>query len=358
MNVLLIGDYPPPYGGVAIHVQQLQSFLRSADVEATVLDIGKGGRQAPDVLPVHTGVRLLAQLTRFLARGYVPHLHTSGNNPKAWLLAAGVGTAARLARAGAVITLHSGLLPGYLAESPGRRRFARMALSGYDRVIAVSEEVADALAGSGVPASRIRVYPAFCASQVKPGPAPAAFADARARRGPLLAMAHHPSPVYGRGLMLAALAKLAEKHPRIGLAVFGPGTQSPEFLADAETYGVTGRIEDFGELPHDQALGLIQGCDTFVRPTTADGDSISVREAMALGVPCVASDVCQRPRGVRLFQAGDAAALAARIDEALGAGPPSYAGPDAGPVLLGIYRRLSMGRRSYAEPAAAGPWRG
>src|SRR4051812_30520329 len=51
-RVLLVGDYPPPQGGVAIHVQQLQRYLVRQGLEAKVLNIGKGGRPAPDVLPV------------------------------------------------------------------------------------------------------------------------------------------------------------------------------------------------------------------------------------------------------------------------------------------------------------------
>lgn len=354
MKILLIGDYPPPHGGVAVHVQQLHRYLRGCGVEATVLDIGKGGRPAPDVLPVHTGSRFLMELSRFAAKGWLPHLHTSGNNAKAWMVVSAVGATARLFRADAVATLHSGLLPAFLAASAERRLLARGALAGYAQVIAVSEAVADALAGAGVPPSKILVYPAFCASQVTPGPAPAGFAEARARRSPLLVMAHHPSPVYGRALMLRALRVLAERHPRIGLAVFGPGTGAPAFLKDAEAAGVADRIEDFAELEHPQALALIGACDAFVRPTTADGDSISVREALSLGVPCVASDVCARPAGTTVFRGGDPEDLAAQVERALASGPVRVPAPDAGPVVLGLYQTLREAKRP-AVPAPAGP---
>jgi glycosyltransferase involved in cell wall biosynthesis len=203
-----------------------------------------------------------------------------------------------------------------------------------------------------VPASKVQVYPAFCASEVKPGPAPDGFEAARARRAPLLVMAHHPSPVYGRALMFQALARLAERNPRVGLALFGPGTRSAEFLADARAMGVSDFIEDFGELEHDRALGLMKGCDAFVRPTTADGDSISVREALALGVPCVASDVCARPSGTLTFKAGDPRSLSERIEAALASGPAQVAAADAGPVVLALYRGLSGARGGVAVAGA------
>ncbi|NMO16705.1 glycosyltransferase family 4 protein [Pyxidicoccus fallax] len=340
MKVLLVGDYPPPYGGVAIHVQQLHGYLRGCGVEARVLDIGKGGRPAPDVLPMRSPTHFGLRLAGFLSSGWTVHVHTSGNNPKSWVLAGMVGGMPGL-RASRVITLHSGLLPDYLAASGARRNFARVALAGYARVVAVSGAVRDALLSCGVPEEKVVVLPAFCASQVRPGPVPAVVDAARARRKPLLAMAHHPSPVYGRKLAFRALRRLAEANPHVGLALFGPGTDSEEFLRDVRDLHVAGNLEVLGELEHSAALGLIARSDAFLRPTTHDGDSISVREALALGVPCVASDVCARPEGTRVFAAGDAEDLARAVTEAVAAGPSLHPSVDAGPELLALYAELA-----------------
>src|SRR6218665_660433 len=167
MRVLLVGDYPPPHGGVAVHVQQLHASLRERGVETVVLDIGKGGRPAPDVIPARTPVQYGGKLAGFLHEGWTVHVHTSGNNPKSWMLAA--TAAVHAPRSPRVITLHSGLLPDYLAHSLSRRVFARMALAGYSRVVAVSEAGREALGRCGVPAEKILVYPAFCASHEPAG---------------------------------------------------------------------------------------------------------------------------------------------------------------------------------------------
>ena len=151
-------------------------------------------------------------------------------------------------------------------------------------------------------------------------------------------MAHHPSPVYGRMQMFRALRMLAKEQPGVGLAVFGPGTRTPEFARDARERMWRGSLEDLGELDHDEALGLISRCDVFIRPTTHDGDSVSVREALTLGVPCVASDVCARPEGTYLFQGGHPPDLAKRIRQALAEGPAQVAQPDAGPCCSGCTR--------------------
>ena len=88
-RVLLVGDYPPPAGGIAVHVQQLQGYLEDQGVEVKVLDIGKGSAVAgPNVIKAHSYRTYLAQLARFAAEGWLIHVHTSGNNTKSWLVAA------------------------------------------------------------------------------------------------------------------------------------------------------------------------------------------------------------------------------------------------------------------------------
>src|SRR6185436_20225577 len=127
----------------------------------------------------------------------------------------------------------------------------------------------------------------FLASRVIPGEPPRGFEAIRERRRPLIAMAHHPSPIYGTAAMISAIGELAHRFPDVGLALFGPGEKPA---------GCNGLVEWLGELPHPQALAVIAKSDAFVRPTTVDGDAISVREALALGVPTVASDAAHRPQ--------------------------------------------------------------
>src|SRR6185295_7059549 len=129
-----------------------------------VLDIGRGPRgKAPGVIPARGVGELASLLARFSADGWLIHLHTSGNNPKSFLLAAATGVALRPS-AGRVITLHSGLLPAFLQEAYVHRVIAHAALRGYSRIVAVSEAVRDAVLSLDVPPHRVTMHPAFCAS--------------------------------------------------------------------------------------------------------------------------------------------------------------------------------------------------
>jgi hypothetical protein len=199
---------------------------------------------------------------------------------------------------GALITLHSGLGPEWLLENLARRALARAVLAQFARVIAVSAPIRDALGQCGV--TGVEVLPAFSRQFVRPGEPPDGLAELRANAAPLYCAMVAPRVEYGESVLLSAFARARAKLPAAALALYGPGSDS------VREDGVLG----FGELHRDRALGLMAASDVFVRPTLADGDSVSVREALALGLRVVATAVGHRPPEVRLVPPGDVGALA------------------------------------------------
>lgn len=59
---------------------------------------------------------------------------------------------------------------------------------------------------------------------------------------------------------------------------------------------------------------LLKRSTIFLRPTLSDADSVSVREALFFNVPVVASDVCTRPMGVIVARVGDIEDLYAKVN--------------------------------------------
>jgi glycosyltransferase involved in cell wall biosynthesis len=109
----------------------------------------------------------------------------------------------------------------------------------------------------------------------------------------------------------------------------------------------------YEDLTRPQALAIVATSDLFVRPTLADGDAISVREALALGRPVVASDVGTRPRNVSTFPAGNAAACAEVIFHVLSNGFAEHTiTMDCLPTLLALYRRLHASAGGVATGTA------
>jgi glycogen(starch) synthase len=325
-KVLLVGDFPPPYGGVAVHVDVVRGAVRASGGLCTVLDIGKGQLPAEGVVPAGGYARFAASLFGHAVRGYRIHVHTSGANPKSWALAATCAAAGRLAGVAPLITFHSGLGPGWLAEDPLRARIACTVASAFVTVIAVSEPIRDALLTCGVPSQRIEVLPAFSSSFLDPGEPPWAFRELRRDAAPLYCAMLARGPVYGAEFLLRAFAEVYSRNPRARLALYGPATTELDL---SHAGSAASAVRTFGELRRPAALAVIAGSDVYVRPTLADGDSVSVREAVALGCRVVATSVGTRPEAVALVPPGDAKALASALLQAGEAGPVLRVARDA-----------------------------
>jgi glycogen(starch) synthase len=333
MKIALVGDRPPPSGGIAVHVETLARALTAAGHEVAVLDTARVRQVGP----------FAAALCSLVARGHLLHVHTSGHNPKSWALAAAGGLARGLQRRN-VITLHSGLLPGYLEGMPLRQQFARQALASYGRIVGVSAAVTGALRGLGISQDKLTELPAFSGASLQVGPLLQRARTARNQHPVLLTAALAPSPIYGAALLFSALRQLRRTLPDAGLLVFGPGTD--RIGEQVAGLGLSDCVHGLGECAHGEVLAAIKQSDLFVRPTLTDGDALSVREALALGVRTLASDVVARPFGVRTFRSGDPFALATGIQQALEAPTPSVKSVDAVPELISIYQALLGGRRA------------
>jgi glycogen synthase len=204
-------------------------------------------------------------------------------------------------------------------------------LSQFGTVIAVNAEIQAAL---GVPAE---VLPAFSREFLQPGTPPPGLAELRSEASPLFCAMLAPRPEYGEKVLLEAFTQVHAALPGARLALYGPGTEAFGPKPEARSPKPAG-VAGFGELPRPQALALIAACDVFVRPTLADGDSVSVREALALRRAVVATQVGNRPAEVLLVPPGDAAALAKGLLEAAGRpAPAAAAAPDSLHRILELY---------------------
>jgi len=321
MRVLLIGPYPPPHGGVSVHIYEACRQLRAAGIACRVVNLDRGAPPSADYLSVRSASGLLRVLSAHAGQGWTLHLHTNGHNAKSWLTALLCGLAGRRAPA-CVLTLHSGMLPDYLEGAAfrlHRRLLARLCCMLYGRVIAVSPRVRESLLALGVAAERLELQPAFLFPGAAPAELPPAIAGLLEGRRPVLSTALFFRPEYGFELLVEAVKRLRARYPAIGSVVMGSGEQRGAAQRLVCAAGLQDAILLAGDVTHEVSLAVQARSDVFVRPTLADGDSISVREAAALGVPVVASDVGMRPPEAILFESGDVDALVAAIQGALDA---------------------------------------
>ena len=123
--------------------------------------------------------------------------------------------------------------------------------------------------------------------------------------------------IKGHRVLIEALGHLKDAFPRLHVVVVGSGGQQSALLAQADSLGLRDRVRLVGH--RDDIERCLAGMDCFVFPSLNEGMGRALIEAMAAGLPVVASRVGGIPAIVRheenglLVAAGDSRALSEAV---------------------------------------------
>lgn len=201
-------------------------------------------------------------------------------------------------------------------DNPESRAWVALKYRLHDRVIAISQGIADVLAAEGVPPAKLRVV----RSSLDPAPwrSPASRAAFCAEFGVpedavLIGVVAQLIERKGHRVLFEALRSLASQRARV--ICFGQGPKRESLERDAADLGETVRFAGFRS-----DLGRWLGAlDLLVHPALMEGLGVSLLQASAAGVPIIASRAGGMPEAVAdeesglLVPPGDAAALAAAL---------------------------------------------
>lgn len=259
------------------------------------------------------------------------HYHFSGND--AWLY---VSLAAPWLGAPLRASLHSPLPGLHLPSSPLRRRLCRRVLTRASALSAVSDAVARS-ARAFCPAAdgKVRTIPN--------GVDTAFFAGARgARPHPRRYVLSPSRGSLGKGLdiLLLAFADVARAQPDVDLLVCGAEEDGGAMKGFAAALGLAGRVRWLGLVPKPELAVLLKHCELLALGSRLEGQALAPLEALAAGVPVVATDV---PGASESVEDGETGLLVRPKD-------PEALAKAIGRVLAdaGLRARLAAGSRSRA----------
>jgi glycosyltransferase involved in cell wall biosynthesis len=192
--------------------------------------------------------------------------------------------AARRARAPTVSTVH-GFVGGELRNRVYEWCDIR-ALTRFGGVVAVSRPLADRLVSSGVSSSRLHLIPNAHES-ARP---PLDRTEARQllglpRNGWIAGWVGRLSHEKGPDVFLEALARA----PEWEASLLGSGPQESSLRSQADALGIATRLKWHGMVP--DAGSLLRAFDAVVLSSRTEGTPVVLLEAMAAGVPVVATAV-------------------------------------------------------------------
>ena len=289
---------PMRAGGLEQVVASLAAAQRAAGAEAGAMVVLEPGTDEPQLLPALRAGDVAVHVLRVGARQYAAEwaavarmvrelqpdvVHTHGY--RADVLA---GASARRAGAPVVSTVH-----GFTGGTRRNRFYEWLqvrALRRCDAVAAVSRPLAERLRAERVPADRlVCVRNGFAPMPTLPR------ADARAALGlpadaRVVGWVGRLSREKGPDVALRALAALARRgdHSTL-LAIVGEGREAEKLGAQAQEAGLTIRLRWVGLRP--RAAEVLRAFDAFLLSSRTEGTPITLLEAMAAGVPIVATRV-------------------------------------------------------------------
>lgn len=340
-KVRILGPFPPPFGGVALHCVRLLEGLRTAGIDARGVSLGGIPEGVDHVEKLGAGFALSRTLV---------HYHTDEGNHR-WMRL--LSRLWRTTRTPYVVTVHSFRDRPEFADPRVRARLAS-AYTHAAAVIGISNEVVSELEQRlGVYHKRTRIIPSALPmstwelTAALPPSVPDHWRRASVR---ILANAgrvvrYNGEDLYGVDILLEAFAQQSD--PDVSLCIAVGDIVDIELWSQLQTLAARdGRVWILPQ--HNGPLApLVRDAHVVVRPTrTEGGASLTVQEALELGRWAIASDAVSRPDGTRLFTNANSQALATMLKQTLGdvrrgSMPPAIpAHRDAVQRIINLYERV------------------
>jgi len=344
---------PGDFGGLEQVVLQLAAGRSARGMPTEVFILVTEGSRTPTLVEMLNAAGVRATVRQFAHRAYREErkaiqtaaeefgadvVHTHGYHPDVL-----VGTLARSMRTGRVSTAH-----GVTGGNFKNRIFEwlqRRAWRSFDVVVAVSGPLQAKLVRSGVPATVVALCP-----NAWSGTAALDRASARERlrlppSGRYVGWVGRLSREKGADVMIRAMAHVS---PEINLVMIGDGPEREVLKQLANELNVSSRVTWAGQV---QGAGQCMAAfDAFALSSRTEGTPMVLFEAMAAGVPIVATAVGGVPDVVStaeaiLVRSEAPAELASGIDRLF------KAAADAA-------TRVEAARRRLDERYALAPWLG
>jgi len=294
--VLLVGGYPPPYGGITVHIQRLHKFTINSGDECQILFTGINRSKLinnNEIVWIFNIVKLL----KLRKTETIVHIHVSAfrNLLKIYLLSRFFKNQSKL------LTIHSGTFNKQLnKQSKFKHKILKNVLRKFNIIISVNTEQKQLLSSVlEVNNEKIVVIPAY----IHPTSSNEDFSKEdisliEQSDKIKIVMSGYLQDYYGYDLILDYLEN---NQKCFGYFVFY-GTHDKEYKNRIiKRINNMGNASFFIDLSPKQFNWLLKNADAYVRNTDRDGDCVAIREAAYWGIKVCASNSVARPKGTELF---------------------------------------------------------
>jgi len=325
LKIALIGPYPPPYGGIAIHIQRMKNKLEKEGHSCTVYELGRHDKSLyeKNIIRIKSTKRWLLKYLLTTKEDMI-HYHNTD-----WRMRIIMGLIGLLGKK-VIISIHGESLSNSLKGANWiKKQIIKFALKHISLIIVLNPDIKELTLSLGVKLEHIKIIPSFIPPVVKEREIEEIpkkvweFIDSH--RPIILANAfrisfYNNQDLYGIDMCIDLCTSLKQNYRNIGFIFCLPDIGDYEYFNEMKQ-----RIKERGieknflfQTKPCQMYPIIMKSDVFVRPTNTDGFGISIAEAIFFKVPAIASDVCKRAEGTILFRNRDIGDFTLKVRDVLG----------------------------------------
>lgn len=312
-NILIVGPYPPPLGGVAIHAKRVCAKLKQQNNRVHVYNTAK--RYKNKISSLFSFIKTL-----FTIRPDILYYH----EPTESIQKLAIVVLCKYVLRYTLVTIDHDcrLLYQFSKRKQSLFRWLMRKIDKAGHAVIIGDSTHKCYLDNNVMPKHYSIESPYLPPDESEEEdlwerTPHFVKDFVAQHTPLITTAifaptlYNGQDLYGLDMCIELIARLKEAYPRVGLLC---GVCKVETKAHKEHFEkikreierrglekyfyfyVSNRSKDVEFWP------LIKRSDVFVRPSRSDSFGIGIQEALHFGVPAVASNVCKRPRGTVLFE--------------------------------------------------------
>lgn len=320
-RVGILGIFPPPFGGISVHVQRVADQLHAQNNTVYFFDIEQSWRRF--FLPIYW-LKLICWLIWY--RPQLLYFHGTYSRGCLGDISI-ICFFKRFINYEIVIVEHD--CRHLYKRSNFFKRIYRNLLKKVDHMVLIGDRAYTSYSENGFELDSYSIEGAFLP--------PVVFMAHRAEETypsslfrfikdftPIILMnaAHIMTidgrDIYGFDLACDMIVGIKEKYPDVGLIIGLARVDDEPYKILCDRMKKLNIAEHVYILRDQKELWpLFKRVDIFIRPTRSDGASISLQEALYFKVPAIASDAVIRPHGVITFHTNNSADFIEVVDQTL-----------------------------------------
>lgn len=284
----IVGPYPPPLGGISVHIERMEWLLKAEKIQYTIFN--HGSVSGPNIVATDKSPFWYIKYL-FTNQGHVIHFHQFFKFHFFYYI-----LFSHISNSKLIITIHNENILGYNAILR-KIILSLLRATRFTLLISVSEKLSKMLLQNGIENLWLPAY-------VPPE---------KLEKVPLRRITgkeyfvysiwkldqHTALKVYNIELAFKVLTKIKGKYHMLFLI----GTEAQSDKEYAARLVDKFQLSDSITIIYEKRLtDYLMNCKFLLRTNIVDGYGVSLQEAIDLKIPAIASDVCTRPKGTILFK--------------------------------------------------------